>query len=104
MIFLISYLICSGNSEKKITVKVFELAKHSLNLYRSYYFHKLSDSVNLWKNEAFHVQRVQSSRRKKLFEKHSSYIAACIVLAVYACCVVAGRADQIDEFRSKYTK
>lgn len=74
MIFLISYLICSGNSEKKITVKVFELAKHSLNLYRSYYFHKLSDSVNLWKNEAFHVQRVQSSRRKKLFEKHSSYI------------------------------
>lgn len=31
-------------------------------------------------------------------------VAACIVLAVYACCVVAGRADQIDEFRSKYTK
>ena len=31
-------------------------------------------------------------------------IVACIVLAVYACCVVAGRADQIDEFRSKYTK
>nr|WP_216682980.1 hypothetical protein [Enterococcus innesii] len=31
-------------------------------------------------------------------------IAAFIVLAVYACCVVAGRADQIDEFRSKYTK
>lgn len=31
-------------------------------------------------------------------------IAACIVLAVYTFCVVADRADQIDEFRSKYTK